>query len=152
MVSCIEDLLHKVHDHNVKPNGRCLVVALLVMFSFLQSPDLFAHTDVTSREQFNRLMPGGLPDELHYNPDRALLELRADGQYCPASARGFFELSVNSQGEVTRARDVSKSRSLHAAGIAAHWVKDILMQIHFAPLMLGSKRTSVHTFATLVCE
>ena len=151
MATCIKDLLHKFHTPDVIP-GRRSVVILLILFSFLKSPDLFAHTDVTSREQFNRLMPGGLPGELHYNSDRALLELRADDQNCPASAHGFFELSVNSQGEVTRAKDVSNSRSLHTAGIAVHWVKNILMQMHFAPLKLGSKTTSVHTFATVVCQ
>jgi hypothetical protein len=48
-------------------------------------------------------MPGGLPTKLHYNPDRALLEVRADVQNCPLSARSFFELNVNSRGEVNGA-------------------------------------------------
>ena len=134
------------------PNGRRSVLAVLCLLSFLQSPDLFASTDVTSREQFSRLLPGGLPDQLHYNPDRASLELRADDENCPTSAHGFFELNVNSQGEVTRARDVSRSRSIHPKSIAVQWVRNILMQIHFKPLSLGSKTTSVHTFATVVCQ
>jgi hypothetical protein len=93
-----------------------------------------------------------LPNQLHYNADRASLELRADGQNCPASAHGFFELNINSQGDVTQARDVSRSRSIHPNSMAAKWVRSILMQIHFRPLRLGSKTTSVHTFATVVCQ
>jgi hypothetical protein len=138
--------------HHVIPKGRRPVLAVLCLFSFLQSPDLFASTDVTSREQFSRLMPGGLPNQLHYNPDRASLELRADAQNCPTSAHGFFELNVNSQGEVTRAKDVSRSRSIHPKSIAVQWVRNILMQIHFKPLSLGNKTTSVHTFATVICQ
>jgi len=89
---------------------------------------------------------------LHYNADRASLELSADDKNCPMSEHGFFELNINSQGEVTRARDVSISRSVHQRSIAINWVKNILMQIHFRPLKLGSKATSVHTFATVVCQ
>ena len=131
---------------------RRFVLVIACLFLLLQSADLLAHTDVTSREQFNRLMPGGLPNQLHYNSDRASLELEADDQNCPASAHGFFELNVNSQGDVTRARDVSNSRSIHPRSIAVQWVKNILMQIHFKPLSLGSKTTSVHTFASVVCQ
>ena len=133
-------------------NRRRSVLGVLCLFLFLQSPDLLAHTDVTSQEQFNRVVPGGLPSQLHYNPDRASLELRADEQNCPVSAHGFFELNVNAQGEVTRARDVSRSRSIHPKSMAVQWVKSLLMQIRFRPLSLGSKTTSVHTFATVVCQ
>lgn len=113
---------------------------------------LFADTDVTSQEQFNRLMPGGLPNKLHYNADRASLELGADEKNCPTSAHGFFELNINSHGEVIRARDVSISRSVGPRVMAAKWVRSILMQIHFRPLRLGNKTTSVHTFASVVCQ
>jgi hypothetical protein len=106
------------NTHDVIPNSRRLVLDLTGLFLFLQSPDLLAPTDVTSQEQFNRVMPGGLPNQLHYNSDRASLELRADAQNCPVSARGFFELNVNAQGEVTRARDVSRSRSIHPKSMA----------------------------------
>ena len=125
---------------------------LRVMCAFLLSMPLSAHTDVTSQEQFNRVMPGGFPIQFHYNADRASLELRADDQNCPASAHGFFELNINPQGDVTQARDVSRSRSIHPNSIAAKWVRSLLMQIHFRPLRLGSKTTSVHTFATVVCQ
>ena len=125
---------------------------LRVMCAFLLSVPLLAHTDVTSQEQFNRVMPGGLPIQFHYNADRASLELRADDQNCPASAHGFFELNINPQGDVTQARDVSRSRSIHPNSMAAKWVRSLLMQIHFRPLRLGSKTTSVHTFATVVCQ
>jgi hypothetical protein len=134
------------------PNIQRLVLDISCMFLFFQGPALLAHTDVTSQEQFNRVMPGGLPDQLHYNSDRASLELKADDQNCPVSARGFFELNVNSQGEVTRAKDVSRSRSIHPKSMAVQWVRNILMQIRFRPLSLGSKTTSVHTFATVVCQ
>jgi len=97
-------------------------------------------------------MPGGLPTSLRYNADRASLELRPDDKNCPVSAHGFFELNINSQGEVTRARNVSVSRSAGLQVMAVKWVRNLLLQIHFRPLMLGSKTTSVHTFATVVCQ
>jgi hypothetical protein len=134
------------------PNGRSLVMSVVYLFLLLGSPCILAYTDVTSQEQFNRLMPGGLPNQLHYNSDRASLELRTDDRNCPISARGFFELNINSQGEVTRARDVSRSRSIRSESMAVQWVRNILMQIHFRPLRLGNKSTSVHTFATVVCQ
>jgi hypothetical protein len=137
---------------DVSSRRRRFVLGVACLFLFLQSADLLAHTDVTSQEQFNRVMPGGLPNQLHYNPDRASLEVGADDQNCPVSARGFFELNVNAQGEVTRARDVSRSRSIHPKSMAVQWVKNILMQIRFRPLSLGGKTTSVHTFATVVCR
>ena|ERR1700693_3992435 len=127
-------------------------MGVIFLVLFLIGTGLFADTDVTSREQFDRLMPGGLPNNLHYNADRASLELRADDKNCPVAAHGFFELNINSQGEVTRARDVSMSRSVNLKFMAVKWVRNILMQIHFRPLRLGSKTTSVHTFVTVVCE
>jgi hypothetical protein len=138
--------------HYVILHSRHLVLGATCLFLFLHGLNLLAHTDVTSQEQFNRVMPGGLPTQLHYNPDRASLELKSDEQNCPVSAHGFFELNVNSQGEVTRAKDVSRSRSFHPKTMTAQWVRNILMQIRFRPLSLGSKTTSVHTFATVVCQ
>lgn len=132
--------------------GRGWFLGALCVCLFSPSTRLLAHADVTSQEQFNRLMPGGLPNKLYYNADRAWLELRADDQNCPMSEHGFFELNINSQGEVTRARDVSISRSVHQETIAANWVRHILMQIRFRPLRLGRKTTSVHTFATVICQ
>jgi hypothetical protein len=132
-------------------NGGRLVLSVVCLL-FLQSPDLVAHTDVTSQEQFNRVAPGGLPNELHYNTDRASLELRADDKNCPVSAHGFFELNINPQGKVTRAKDVSTTRSIHPKNMAVQWVRSILMQIHFRPLSLGGKSTSVHIFTTVVCQ
>ena len=138
-----------------QPNNRQAFASrfvLSVLCACLLNPPLLAHTDVTSQEQFNRVMPGGLPSQLRYNADRASLELRADDHNCPISAHGFFELNINSEGDVTQARDVSRSRSVHTDRMAAKWVKSILMQIRFRPLRLGSKTTSVHTFATVVCQ
>ena len=97
-------------------------------------------------------MPGGLPNNLRYNSDRAALELTADGQICPIHSHGFFELKINSQGEVTKARDISVSRSANLTSLAVGWIRNVLMQIRFRPLSLGSKTTSVHTFATVVCQ
>ena len=91
------------HTRHEIPNR----LVLSVMCALLLSPPVLAHTDVTSQEQFNRVIPGGLPNQLHYNADRASLELRADDQNCPTSAHGFFELNINSQGDVTQARDVT---------------------------------------------
>lgn len=119
---------------------------------FLLGTGLFAETDVTSREQFGRLMPGGLPTMLRYNADRASLELPADEKNCPAYAHGFFELRINSQGEVTKAKDLNTSQSANLKVLTVGWVKNLLMQIHFRPLSLGGKITSVHTFATVVCS
>ena len=123
----------------------------IFVFLFFLGVRLFADTDVTSREQFGRLMPGGLPNELHYNADRASLELTAN-KNCPVSAHGFFELKINSQGEVTKARDVNTSQSANLKVLTAAWVRNLLMQIHFRPLSLGGKTTSVHTFASVVCQ
>lgn len=122
------------------------------VFLFLLSAGLFAETDVTSREQFGRLLPGGLPNELYYNEDRVSLELPADDKNCPIYARGFFELKINSQGDVTKARQLSASRSASLRALTVGWVRDLLMQIHFRPLSLGGKNTSVHTFASVVCQ
>ena len=122
------------------------------MFVFLLGTDLLAETDVTSREQFGRLMPGGLPNALHYNADRAWLEIRADDENCPISAQGFFELKVNQSGEVTKARGIHISRSANLKALTARWVANLLTQIRFRPLSTGSKATSVHTFATVVCQ
>ena len=118
----------------------------------LISRGLCAESDVTSREQFDRLLPGGLPNNLHYNIDRVSLELTADDKNCPIHSHGFFELKINSRGEVTKARDVSLSQSANLKSLTAGWVRNLLMQIHFRPLSLGSKTTSVHTFTTVVCQ
>jgi len=128
------------------------ILRVIFVFLFFLGTGLLADTDVTSREQFSRLMPGGLPDKLHYNTDRASLELRADDSNCPIFAHGFFELKINEQGDVTSAKDVTISRSANLKGLTATWVRSILMQIHFRPLKLGSKTTSVHTFASVVCQ
>jgi len=127
-------------------------VSAIFVFLFLLGTGLFAETDVTSREQFGRLMPGGLPNELYYNADRALLELPADDENCPVYAHGFFELKINSQGDVTKARELDTSRSASLRVLAVAWVRNLLMQIHFRPLSLGGKNTSVHTFASVVCQ
>ena len=124
----------------------------IFIFFFLLGAGLFADTDVTSREQFGRLMPGGLPNELHYNADRASLELTANDKNCPVSAHGFFELKINSQGEVTKAKDLNISQSANLKALTVDWVRNLLMQIHFHPLSLGGKITSVHTFASVVCQ
>ena len=123
-----------------------------VMFLFVLSTELLAATEVTSREQFSRLAPGGLPTAMHYNADRAWLELRADRENCPISAKGFFELNINSKGEVTKARDVRTSRTGNLKALAADVVRNLLTQIRFRPLSLGTRAASVHTFATVVCQ
>jgi hypothetical protein len=143
-------ILRRSASCSIFDSGNYSVRANLVFFFFL-SAGLFAESNVTSREQFGRLLPSGLPNSLRYNRDRASLELTPDDN-CPVSARGFFELNINSQGEVTRARGVYISRSVTAQVMAVNWVRNLLLQIHFRPLLLGSKTTSVHTFATVVCQ
>jgi hypothetical protein len=123
-----------------------------LIFLFLAGAGLLAETEVTSREQFARLLPEGLPNELHYNADRAWLELPADDKNCPVYTHGFFELKINSQGEVTKARDVNISQSASLRALTVGWVRNLLMQIHFRPLSLGGKNTSVHTFTSVVCQ
>jgi len=145
--SVMEARLHR--RFRVKETHSLRVISL---FFFLLATRLSADTDVTSREQFGRLLPGGLPNPLRYNEDRAWLELRTDDKNCPSSAHGFFELKINSQGEVTGARDVSTSRSVSPRALTIRWVRNILMQIRFRPLNRGGKTTSVHTFATVVCQ
>lgn len=123
-----------------------------LVFLVVFGSGLFAATDVTSREQFGRLMPGGLPAAMHYNVDRAWLELHGDRQNCPASAKGFFELNISPRGEVVRVRDLNMSRTANLKVLAASWAKSLLAQIRFHPLSQGTKATAVHTFATVVCE
>lgn len=113
---------------------------------------LYAETDVTSREAFSRLSAGSLPSDLHYNSDRASLELRADDVNCPSAAHGFFELKINEQGQVTKARGISVSPSPQLKDLKSGWVRHLLMQIRFRPLSLGSKTASVHTFTSVVCR
>jgi hypothetical protein len=124
---------------------------IFLLFSLL-AVRLCADTEVTSREQFGRLLPGGLPNPLHYNEDRAWLELRTDDKSCPSLVHGFFELKINSQGAVTGAQDVTVARSASSKTLAIKWIRSILMQIRFRPLSLGGKTTSVHTYATVVCQ
>jgi hypothetical protein len=143
-------ILPRSDSFNIIYLGNYSVRAILVLL-FLLGEGLFAESDVTSREQFSRLLPSGLPNSLRYNVDRASLELTPDDN-CPVSAHGFFELNINSQGEVTRARGVNISRSVSSQVMAVKWVIHLLLQIHFRPLILGSKTTSVHTFTTVVCQ
>jgi hypothetical protein len=88
-------------------------------------------------------MPGGLPNKLHYNSDRASLELTADDKNCPVHAHGFFELKINSQGEVTKAKDVNRSQSVDLKALAVGWVRNLLMQNseQFVRVMAGKLLT-----------
>ena len=49
-----------------------------LIFCFCSAQGSRRKTDVTFRDQFGRLMPAGLPNDLHYNTDRTWLELPAD--------------------------------------------------------------------------
>jgi len=110
----------------------------ILVFIALLGGDALAATEVTSREQFGRLLPGSLPTAIHYNAERAWLELRVDHQNC--------------RGEVTKARVLSNSRTANLGSQASAWVKNILLKIRFRPLNVGAKATSVHTFTTVVCQ
>jgi len=111
---------------------------------FVKRASVGAHTDVTSQEQFNRVMPGGLPIQFHYNADRASLELRADDQNYPTSAHGFFELNINPQGDVTQARDVSRSRSIHTNSMAAKGAGGFTAKVEGASKTVGVVAGTLH--------
>ena len=125
-----------------------------VLLSMMVSLPASGQTNVTSREQFMRLMPDGLPKGLNYNFDRAFLEVDRDHDRhnCPAASRAFFNLHVNKQGAVSKASGRILSLSAHLKGMVLAWAGDLLKQLRFAPLRYGSNPTSVNVAVTVVCQ
>ncbi|MEO8050741.1 MAG: hypothetical protein ABI833_10030 [Acidobacteriota bacterium] len=137
--------------------------ALTVFFDFLlwftgifalQTPfsAVLAETSVNSQEQFRRLKPNGLPNQLNYNFDRAFLEVAADEQDCPAASRAFFNVHINERGEVTKASGRTLSLTARLEGVALKWAAELLKEMRFHPLKYGDKASSVEMPVTLVCE
>jgi len=109
-------------------------------------------TSVNSQEQFQRLMPDGLPDNVRYNFDRAFLELAPDDQHCPAASRAFFSLRINQRGEVTRANGRILSLSAKLTSVGLKWAEGVLKQMRFSPLKYGDRAASVDMPVTVVCQ
>ena len=131
----------------LRPTFWCLLLCSIISFERTH-----AQTSVNSQEQFQRLMPGGLPSTLHYNFDRAYLEANPDSQNCPAASRAFFKLHINKRGEVTKASGHAISFSAMLRGVTLKWAGNLLKQIRFSPLTYGKQLAAVETPVTLVCQ
>jgi hypothetical protein len=105
---------------------------------------------VTSQEQFKRLRQGGSPDNLNYNFERAYLEARA-GKNCPSDSKAFFYVHISKDGDVKRVRGRLVALSADLKSVALKWAGGLLKQMHFRPLMYGTKPSSVDMALTLVC-
>ena len=106
---------------------------------------------VTSQEQFKRLRQGGSPDNLNYNFERAYLEARAS-KNCPSDSKAFFYVHISKDGDVKRVRGRLVALSADLRSVALKWAGGLLKQMHFRPLMYGTKPSSVDMALTLVCE
>ena len=122
----------------------------MTMFAglFLANLLAFGQVGVTSREQFTRLR--GSPDNLNYNFDRAYLEARA-GKNCPPDSKAFFSLRVSKEGNVKRVKGRLVAYSADLRSVALKWAGGLLKQMHFRPLLYGTKPSSVDMALTLVC-
>jgi hypothetical protein len=125
---------------------------VIFLILLLSATVIRGQTNVTSQEQFRRLMPDGLPTNFHYNFDRAVLEVTSDEQNCPATSRAFFELHVSKQGEVTNVNGRAVSLSAKLKSVGLKWASALLKQIHFSPLSYGTKPASVNVPVTVVCR
>ena len=123
------------------------------MFLILVVANLVAlgQVGVTSQEQFKRLRQGGSPDNLNYNFERAYLEARAS-KNCPSDSKAFFSLHISKEGDVKRVRGRLVALSADLRSVALKWAGGLLKQMHFRPLMYGTKPSSVDMALTLVCE
>ena len=110
-----------------------------------------AQVGVTSQEQFKRLRQGGSPDNLNYNFERAYLEARAS-KNCPPDSKAFFYVHISKDGDVKRVRGRLVALSADLRSVALKWAGGLLKQMHFRPLMYGTKPSSVDMALTLVCE
>ena len=109
----------------------------------------FGAVGVTSQEQFRRLGEGGSSYNLKYNFDRAYLEAPA-GTNCPSGSKAFFSLHISKKGVVESVRGHLVGISAGLGGVALKW-DGLLRQMHFRPLMYGTKPSSVDMALTLVC-
>ena len=112
----------------------------------------YGQANVNSQEQFRRLVPDGSPNPLHYNFDRAFLEVNPDEQYCPAASRAFFSLRINERGEVTKVSGRTLSLSAKLRSVTLKWAEGMLKEMRFRPLTYGNKPASVDMPVTVVCQ
>ena len=122
----------------------------IVLVFFLANLVALGQVSVTSQEQFHRLTQGGSPDNLNYNFERAYLEARAS-RTCPSDSKAFFYLHISKDGDVKRVRGRLVALSADLSGVALKWARGLLKQMHFRPLMYGTKSASVDMALTLVC-
>jgi hypothetical protein len=121
---------------------------ILAVF-FLASLGAFGGAGVTSQEQFGRLKDSG-SSSLNYNFARAYLEARASTD-CPSSSRAFFLVHISAEGHVKSAKGRIIGRSADFKSVGLKWAEGRLKQMHFRPLMYGTRPSSVDMALTLVC-
>ena len=104
--------------------------------------------EVGTMDQFTRLKSGSLPTELRYDEERRWLTISPKlGQVC-SFRKAFFEVYVNSKGELYKAK-IGRD---HAKPPAEEQLVNLLKQIRFKPLTVGGELASVHSFVNIVCE
>ena len=121
-------------------------ILLIILFGNLVA---LGGVGVTSQEQFGRLREGGSPG-LNYNFARAYLEARA-GTNCPSDSRAFFFVHISAEGHVQSVKGHLVGFSADFKSVGLRWAEGLLKQMHFRPLMYGTKPSSVDMALTLVC-
>jgi hypothetical protein len=117
---------------------------------FLANLVVFGSVGISSQEQFRRLREDRSPAALNYNFERAYLEVRASDK-CPSHGKAFFFVHINKEGDVKTVRGHLVALSADLRSVALKWADGILKQMHFRPLMYGTKPSSVDMALTLVC-
>jgi hypothetical protein len=123
---------------------------ILLVFFFANLVAFGEAVGVTSQEQFKRLREGGSPENLNYNFERAHLEARASKD-CPSNSKAFFFIHISKEGDVKKVRGHSVALSADSRSLTPKWADGLLKQMHFRPLMYGTKPSSVDMALTLVC-
>jgi hypothetical protein len=123
----------------------------LVLWLFVCLLPVHGETEVTSKDQFQRLMPDGLPNELGFDDDSTLLAVPAAKANCKSAERGFFEFHVNQNGAVVSAKWKESSHGSMATQAQA-FVKKLLLRLRFKPLLVARKPVGVKSYATVVCN
>ena len=116
---------------------------------FLANLVVFGGTSVTSQEQFTRLKEGGSPG-LRYNFERAYLEARTTPN-CPPNSKAFFFVRINEEGHVNSVKGHLVGLSADLRSLGLKWAAGLIKQMHFRPLMYGTKASSVDMALTVVC-
>lgn len=121
----------------------------IILVFFLANLAALGGVGVTSQEQFTRLREGGAPG-LNYNFARAYLEARANTN-CPSNSKAFFFIHISAEGHVKSVKGHLVGLSADLRSVALKWAEGLLKQMHFRPLMYGTKPSSVDMALTLVC-